>query len=635
MSPARPRAAVLALLALLALAPQPPQGSSAPAEPRPDLEPSRLAAMPAGLEDGDHAAFTVRVTNAGAGDARGFHVDFLVDGESLGQRHVEGLEAGEAIDVVSPLWLAGRGERRVEAVVDALDAVAESDESDNDLTKTFRVSRAAPPPKPDLRPVLLNVSAEARAYEAVTFVAVLRNKGLEDAGPFEVRFFVDGASLSRHGVDLLKAGGEVRLTSDVWYASAGEHRLEVRADVGSQVHEANETNNDLWRDIVVRRTNLTDRPDLAVLDVQLLPPNPAPGETTTFVAHVWNRGPAHAPGSTLGFFVDGEAVGDAQLRGIGQGDLRVVHGPPWNATAGNHTLAVRADLRRAIFEMDETNNRLRRAIFIDPNATSSRAADLVVERLRAVPPDPRPGQGVQFVADVRNTGLPVDVTFQVGFWADGRGVGRALVRIPGGESTATAVSPMRWTSSPGGHRALALVDAGRAVAERDEGNNDRSLELAVPVPPPPVEVDLRVMEVGLALHDAVAGDLVPLNAIVVNAGSQPSGPFRVQFRVDDLPAGTVEVQGLAPREARTVASPPWRVLAGQHRLHAAADTTGAVVEADERNNAATATFEAAGRLAPTATAPPPARTPGPGLPTLALAAAGAALLASRRRERYD
>ena len=114
-----------------------PQGGVAPPERRPDLRPTDLAAS---QDRPKQTRLTATVVNEGDADAAGLEVRFL-DGESVvGTSAPVDVPAGET-RTVSVLWDTRhvKGDRRISAVADPANTVAESDESDNTLVRTVTI----------------------------------------------------------------------------------------------------------------------------------------------------------------------------------------------------------------------------------------------------------------------------------------------------------------------------------------------------------------------------------------------------------------------------------------------------------------------------------------------------------------
>lgn len=132
-------------------------------------------------------------------------------------------------------------------------------------------------------------------------------------------------------------------------------------------------------------------PDLVITDIDLAPENPAPGETTRIVATVKNQGDEEATESfDVQFWVDGTEIGKDRISfGLDAGRTKTAE-VEWTATAGMHTIKVKADAPFGrIGESDEHNNELERTItVIQISGTSLESIVIAVARF-----DDRSGSG--------------------------------------------------------------------------------------------------------------------------------------------------------------------------------------------------------------------------------------------------
>ncbi|MCW7754907.1 Ig-like domain-containing protein, partial [Desulfobotulus sp. H1] len=86
---------------------------------------------PAGIEAGQQVAVTATITNQGAGPAVSrFEVGFYVNGSHVGRHHVQGLAAGESIQL-GIIWSARVGPAVLRVVADIYNNIVEDDEGNN------------------------------------------------------------------------------------------------------------------------------------------------------------------------------------------------------------------------------------------------------------------------------------------------------------------------------------------------------------------------------------------------------------------------------------------------------------------------------------------------------------------------
>lgn len=104
----------------------------------PDLIISDITWSPVNPATGDQVTFTVTLMNQGDGAAKYFIVACYIDSVYIGSRYIDSLYAGQTTPVVFS-WTASSGIHIFNAVADDLNAVPESDETNNSKTVTLVV----------------------------------------------------------------------------------------------------------------------------------------------------------------------------------------------------------------------------------------------------------------------------------------------------------------------------------------------------------------------------------------------------------------------------------------------------------------------------------------------------------------
>ncbi|MCK5109586.1 MAG: right-handed parallel beta-helix repeat-containing protein, partial [Methanosarcinales archaeon] len=107
----------------------------------PDLTPTSIATD--SLSAGVPAAITVDVSNIGSAEAGSFNVSLKVEDTVIGSDTVASLGAGSSVPVVFTWTPDAAGSFNLTAIVDSDDAVAESDEANNERTNEVTVTPAA------------------------------------------------------------------------------------------------------------------------------------------------------------------------------------------------------------------------------------------------------------------------------------------------------------------------------------------------------------------------------------------------------------------------------------------------------------------------------------------------------------
>jgi len=108
--------------------------------PKPDLTLTNLEVTKENYEAGDQVALRVTVRNTGTADiASPFAVDFRVDGQSIGAKQVNAkLSKNGAVTVTSNDFIIANIEPQLQIIADSAQGVAESNESNNSITRTLR-----------------------------------------------------------------------------------------------------------------------------------------------------------------------------------------------------------------------------------------------------------------------------------------------------------------------------------------------------------------------------------------------------------------------------------------------------------------------------------------------------------------
>jgi subtilase family serine protease len=112
--------------------------------------------------------------------------------------------------------------------------VAESNEQNNDVSKTFFVSA------PDLVMESVTGTSNLVAGQTAVFTVTVANRGTAPAGTSVLKTQIDGSQIDSRALPALQPG-DVVVSTIPWTASAGGHTLLVEADNWQQVPESDET----------------------------------------------------------------------------------------------------------------------------------------------------------------------------------------------------------------------------------------------------------------------------------------------------------------------------------------------------------------------------------------------------------
>jgi subtilase family serine protease len=228
-----------------ALAPPPPPGE-------PDLLIRLINFSPGAPRAGDEITFLVFVRNEGDAQAAASTLRFQVGGETFPpETPVPALDPGEEYRHERKVTLGVAQNYMATATADALGEVAESNEGNNVLSRSFTVAPALG--QPDLVVTLIRFSPGApKAGDEITFYVFVRNEGNVQAAASKLRFQVGGETFPPETpVPALDPGEEYRHERKVTLGVAQNYMATATADVLNEVAESDEGNNVLARSFTV------------------------------------------------------------------------------------------------------------------------------------------------------------------------------------------------------------------------------------------------------------------------------------------------------------------------------------------------------------------------------------------------
>lgn len=194
---------------------------------------------------GQTVAFSYTITNTGNGSDEyhlfssapppGWTAEFVPSRVSL--------DAGRSANVSFLVGIPSSGNASAQRFILTAESVHDNLTRDSAVAEVH-VGAAPPPAKPDLVVDDIEASGKLEPGHKVRFLAQYHNQGNGSTSEFTVRFLLDGnLSLGDHRVKGLGSGEHDEVRSDAWDASAGNHTVRVILDVGGEVNESNEANN--------------------------------------------------------------------------------------------------------------------------------------------------------------------------------------------------------------------------------------------------------------------------------------------------------------------------------------------------------------------------------------------------------
>jgi hypothetical protein len=209
--------------------------------------------------------------------------------------------------------------------------------------------------------------------------------------------------------------------------------------------------------------------------------DPTEGDIVTVNATIHNPGSLDTGPLTAAFYATPPSIGGAGGAWY-IGSAFAVNVPAagtatvplqWNTLGFTGTVPVRVvvDPYNRVAEISETNN------VATATVTIRTRPDLSLDPLALSDDEPVAGETVTVTLPVRNTGQTATEDFVASLSDDATEIGSATIRL---SAATSAALPLPWTpTTPGLHRLAASADRTGAVAESDEANNDRWLDVYV------------------------------------------------------------------------------------------------------------------------------------------------------------
>ena len=461
---------------------------------------------------GTPVAIQSAVRNVGDANASDVIVRFY-DGPSSGamqigtDRTILRVDAG-GTGTASVSWNAGPpGRHAICVLADADDAIAESDESNNEACSPYEVvARAGPDLSVSPEDLVLTPGPPVLDGTSIRVSATVRNLGTDATGSTVARFFDGVPPAPQIGGDqplpsLPRKG--IATVSVSWTGTPpGDHVVCVRVDPGDLVVETNESNNEAC--IPAR---IVSRPDyLAVNPIPSSPATVGLGKALTLSVRVANRGGSAPDVPAILAVFNATTPQSPFIRipvpPVAAGDTSGPFLAEWVAPAipGAYAVTASVDYDGAIAEGDETNNNRTWTIEVVPGPETA----LIVG-------DPNVTAGSVFVT--ASTPLRFSVTDRSGL-----GILKTNYRVDGGP----------WVDAIVGGPFHLSVEGGRLLEwfSEDRAGNEEALRSAT----------LRVDDTPPATTIApIESTVLPGTDFRLSATDSGSGVARTEYRVDGGP----------------------------------------------------------------------------------------------------
>ncbi len=348
--------------------PVPPTPGSQPSAGQPDLMISSTNLSPASPRPGDEITFRVSVRNVGSAHSGASAMRFGIEGlPNLSEASVPALGPGEEYLYERKLTLQVAQSYTARAEADVLAQIAESDEGNNTLARSFSVTPA--PGQPDL--VIKDVTQIPEfpaPGDEISFHVIVANVGNALAGASVLRFRpCYGCPHTEKPISALSPNGTYPYTFKTTPSSPQTYRMEVRADAQGEVSESDECNNGYEHEYTVNAP-FSDV-DLVVSKLNFSPAGPHAGDEMTFWVFVKNVGTVgNSVPTVLHFQVGGSSPTAVPVPALAPGqEYRYDHKITLSMTAPlTYMATATADAGGQQDETDENNNVLKKTFKVTP-----------------------------------------------------------------------------------------------------------------------------------------------------------------------------------------------------------------------------------------------------------------------------
>ncbi len=438
---------------------------------KPDLYASELTYAPTSPNQGSSITVSGKVRNQGSGDARGrFQTKLYVDGAEKHTWLTDGMQPNYYIAPSKNIGTLSPGNHTLKIQTDATGVIPESNESNNQISRTVAVGNTG---RPDLFAYHLTFTPTSpTAHNDVTVKWQVRNDGSADVNSqFYTTLYVDGAAKQSWPTKALKVNYYTYAAKNIGTLSTGSHSVMVVTDSTGVIPEADENNNAIKRGLTIGGSG---KPDIYAYQLGIDPSAPGPNTPVKVVWRMKNQGTADI---TQRFhsklYVDGTLRQtwntEELLMGRGASGTKSLGA----LGSGTHTIKIVTDANGVIDESNESNNVLQLA-----TKPPSGKPDLCVSSLEYTPSDPKPDSPITISWKIKNQGTKdVATKFYTRLSVDGKSGSWSMDALKANQEASDSQNIGKLTA--GTHTVKVQADVTSVVDESDESNNEKTVTVKV------------------------------------------------------------------------------------------------------------------------------------------------------------
>ncbi|MDO8725737.1 MAG: DUF2341 domain-containing protein [Candidatus Methanoperedens sp.] len=329
--------------------------------PQPELKAHDIFLNISGPLSGDSVLVTGTFRNDGETIADNVVANLYISGLLVNTTTIPTLAAGSSQTITSVWTPTSNGYYNILLSVDPSNSITESNENNNNLTRTFYVYPARADPYPFS---LVRTPSIAEIGDPVTINAVIKNNGGISTGAMTVKLYDNDTEIFSTSITVPGKGGTVPISTSYVFASSGTHTIKVTVDPDDAIDDFDELNNNLSTTIYI----LPQLPDIQIRseDIYYSNNNPDIDENIIIYANVSNVGTYQADNIVVNFTVDDIFIDTTTIPSISSKSFVIITSN-WIAEGdGSHVVRVEAIYGGS--EFSGTNNAATRGIVVGQSA---------------------------------------------------------------------------------------------------------------------------------------------------------------------------------------------------------------------------------------------------------------------------
>jgi len=530
--------------------------------------------------EGEVITISATIHNVGDGNADGLYVRFFDSATLIGEDYISSIPYNSH-EVASIEWQAN-GERfhLVKVVVDPDNKVSETDEENNEATRSVLVGRLV-------------------GYGGIELTRHLTQS--ETYPGSRLRVYGYAIYNTTYGDNAPVAGADITVSitgkRDQWKShttSNGYYNAEIVAPYTPDNYTIVITVTDFtfFKSTVVGLTVLEwqegtgggegiEGVDLTLSSssISFSQAKPVENDNITITTNIYNVGNLDATNVLVRFYDNNNPIGEKVISSISANGRKTTFIFWKVSTAGTHYIKVQVDPENTIIELNENNNIATKSIYVYPAWPD-------ITPLAPIFSDSTPAadQLITINATIRNIGGLDATNILIRFYDNDTLIDeQTILSVPGKGSKTTSIT--HSFSTAGWHNVTIKVDPEKTILEANEDNNEAIKEIYVHPRAP--DLTLFSSDITFSNSTPMNGDLITIYAKIRNVGELNADNVSVKFLDHSATISLVNVS-LIPASSYTTVDTSWNATPnGWHCIKVIIDHYNTINETNENNNIAT------------------------------------------------